>query len=244
MEGGSMDERLTYAIGDIHGRLDLLMDLLSQIITHANGRSCKLVFLGDYIDRGPDSAGVLALVRRFQQQWPESVICLKGNHEAMLLEVVTEPAVTSWWLGNGGDNTLVSFGVSHPGDLPADVLSWIAGLPTLYEDEHRYFVHAGLHPDLRLSEQDDQTKLWIRDEFLLVDYDFGKHVVHGHTPSQTGGPELRPYRTNLDTGAVFGGPLTAGVFTDERGPAVAFLKSPDGEFHSCSTLPHRPGMAS
>ena len=223
-----MDERLTYAIGDIHGRLDLLMDLLSQIITHANGRSCKLVFLGDYIDRGPDSAGVLALVRRFQQHWPESVICLKGNHEAMLLEVVTEPAVTSWWLGNGGDNTLVSFGVSHPGDLPADVLSWIAGLPTLYEDEHRYFVHAGLHPDLRLSEQDDQTKLWIRDEFLLVDYDFGKHVVHGHTPSQTGGPELRPYRTNLDTGAVFGGPLTAGVFMDERGPAVAFLKSSDG----------------
>jgi serine/threonine protein phosphatase 1 len=228
MEGGSMDERLTYAIGDIHGRLDLLMDLLSQIITHANGRSCKLVFLGDYIDRGPDSAGVLALVRRFQQHWPESVICLKGNHEAMLLEVVTEPAVTSWWLGNGGDNTLVSFGVSHPGDLPADVLSWIAGLPTLYEDEHRYFVHAGLHPDLSLSEQDDQTKLWIRDEFLLVDYDFGKHVVHGNTPSETGGPELRPYRTNLDTGAVFGGPLTAGVFTDERGPAVAFLRSPDG----------------
>ena len=223
-----MDERLTYAIGDIHGRLDFLMDLLSQIITHANGRSCKLVFLGDYIDRGPDSAGVLALVRRFQQHWPESVICLKGNHEAMLLEVVTEPAVTSWWLGNGGDNTLVSFGVSHPGDLPADVLSWIAGLPTLYEDEHRYFVHAGLHPDLSLSEQDDQTKLWIRDEFLLVDHDFGKHVVHGHTPSQAGGPEVRSYRTNLDTGAVFGGPLTAGVFTDERGPAIAFLRSLEG----------------
>jgi serine/threonine protein phosphatase 1 len=228
MEGGSMDERLTYAIGDIHGRLDLLMDLLSQIITHANGRSCKLVFLGDYIDRGPDSAGVLALVRRFQQHWPESVICLKGNHEAMLLEVVTEPAVTSWWLGNGGDTTLASFGVPHPGDLPADVLSWIAGLPTLYEDEHRYFVHAGLHPDLSLSEQDDQTKLWIRDEFLLVDHDFGKHVVHGHTPSQAGGPEVRSYRTNLDTGAVFGGPLTAGVFTDERGPAIAFLRSLEG----------------
>ncbi|MPR11603.1 metallophosphoesterase family protein [Microvirga tunisiensis] len=223
-----MDERLTYAIGDIHGRLDLLMDLLSQIITHANGRSCKLVFLGDYIDRGPDSAGVLALVRRFQQHWPESVICLKGNHEAMLLEVVTEPAVTSWWLGNGGDTTLASFGVSHPGDLPADVLSWIAGLPTLYEDEHRYFVHAGRHPDLRLSEQDDQTKLWIRGEFLLVDYNFGKHVVHGHMPSETGCPEVRPYRTNLDTGAVFSSPLTAGVFADERGPAVAFLRSPDG----------------
>jgi serine/threonine protein phosphatase 1 len=209
MEGGSMGERLTYAIGDIHGRLDLLMDLLSQIITHANGRSCKLVFLGDYIDRGPDSAGVLALVRRFQQQWPESVICLKGNHEAMLLEVVTEPAVTSWWLGNGGDNTLASFDVSHPADLPADVLSWIAGLPTLYEDEHRYFVHAGLHPDLSLPEQDDQTKLWIRDEFLLVDHDFGKHVVHGHTPSETGYPELRPYRTNLDRAG--SGNLNSGI---------------------------------
>jgi serine/threonine protein phosphatase 1 len=225
MEGGGMSEKLTYAIGDVHGRLDLLMDLLSQIITHANGRSCKLVFLGDYIDRGPDSAGVVELVRRFQQRWPEGVLCLKGNHEAMLLEVVKEPAAIPWWLGNGGDATLASFGVSHPGDLPADVLSWMAGLVTMYEDEHRYFVHAGLHPGLSLSEQDDQAKLWIRDEFLSIDYNFGKHVVHGHTPIETGGPELRPYRTNLDTGAVFGGPLTAGVFTDERGPAVEFLKS-------------------
>jgi serine/threonine protein phosphatase 1 len=225
MEGGGMSEKLTYAIGDVHGRLDLLMDLLSQIITHANGRSCKLVFLGDYIDRGPDSAGVVELVRRFQQRWPEGVLCLKGNHEAMLLEVVKEPAAIPWWLGNGGDATLASFGVSHPGDLPAGVLSWMAGLVTMYEDEHRYFVHAGLHPGLSLSEQDDQTKLWIRDEFLSIDYNFGKHVVHGHTPIETGGPELRPYRTNLDTGAVFGGPLTAGVFTDERGPAVGFLKS-------------------
>jgi serine/threonine protein phosphatase 1 len=220
-----MSEKLTYAIGDVHGQLALLVDLLSQIITHANGRSCKLVFLGDYIDRGPDSAGVVALVRRLQQQWPESVIGLKGNHEAMLLEVVREPAAIPWWLGSGGYATLASFGVSHPKDIPADFLSWIAGLPTLYEDEHRCFVHAGLHPGLSLSEQDDQTKLWIRDEFLSVDYDFGKHVVHGHTPCETGSPEVRPYRTNLDTGAVFGGPLTAGVFMDERGPAVEFLTS-------------------
>jgi serine/threonine protein phosphatase 1 len=220
-----MSDNLTYAIGDVHGRLDLLKDLLSQIITHASGRSCKLVFLSDYIDRGPDSAGVIELVRRFQQRWPDGVICLKGNHEAMLLEVVREPAVTSWWLSNGGDATLASFGVSDPADMPADVLSWMAGLATLYEDEHRYFVHAGLHPSRSLSKQDDEIKLWIRDEFLLVDYDFGKYVVHGHTPSETGSPEVRPYRTNLDTGAVFGGPLTAGVFTDERGPAVEFLRS-------------------
>jgi serine/threonine protein phosphatase 1 len=223
MEGGGMSEKLTYAIGDVHGRLDLLMDLLSRIIAHARGRSCKLVFLGDYIDRGPDSAGVVALVRRFQQRWPGNVICLKGNHEAMLLEAVAEPAVTSWWLGNGGDATLTSFGVSHPGDIPAGVRSWMAGLPTLYEDENRYFVHAGLHPGVSLTEQDDQTKLWIRDEFLSVAHDFSKHVVHGHTPCETGSPEVRPYRTNLDTGAVFGGRLTAGVFTNERGPAVAFL---------------------
>jgi serine/threonine protein phosphatase 1 len=174
------------------------------------------------------------VVRRFQQQWRESVICLKGNHEAMLLETLTEPSAINWWLGNGGGATLASFGVSQPREIPAAILSWIADLPTLYEDEHRYFVHAGLYPGLSLSEQVDRTKLWIRDEFLSVDYDFGKHVVHGHTPSQTGYPEVRSYRTNLDTGAVFGGPLTAGVFTDDRGPAVAFLRSSGELFPSCS----------
>jgi serine/threonine protein phosphatase 1 len=139
-----MDETITYAIGDIHGCHDLLVRLLWQIRSHMAGRPYRLVFVGDYIDRGPDSALVVRTVRRLQQADPKVVICLRGNHEDIVLQCLADPGMALWWLENGGSATLQSFGVSEPRDIPEDVVEWMADLPTSFEDERRYYVHAGL----------------------------------------------------------------------------------------------------
>ncbi len=213
---------LTYAIGDVHGRADLLARLLARIEDHRAGRPRRLVFLGDAVDRGPDSAGAVAILRELQAREPDGVTCLMGNHEAMLLDAAagTNPDL---WRINGGGATLASYGVAHPGDLPAEVVAWIAALPTLHGDPQRWYVHGGLDPGRDAAASDRETRLWMREPFLSSGHDFGRHVVHGHTPTRTGRPELRARRTNLDTGAVFGGPLTAGVFTDDQGPPVEVL---------------------
>ena len=216
---------LTYAIGDIHGRHDLLQLLLRKIREHAEDRPHKLVFLGDYIDRGPDSAAVVETIRRLQNASPDNVVCLMGNHEDMLLMAVNDPTAVYWWVRNGGDATLAAFDAGMPHDIPADVLDWMSSLPNSFEDEKRYYVHAGLRPGKGFMEQTDQDKLWIREPFLTIDYDFGKHVIHGHTPVRTAYPESRPYRTNLDTGAVFTGVLTAGIFMGDHGRPVGFLST-------------------
>jgi serine/threonine protein phosphatase 1 len=218
---------LTYAIGDIHGRHDLLQELLGKIADHAGEQPYRLVFLGDYIDRGPESAAVIETVRRLQNASPDNVVCLMGNHEAMLLTAIDEPAAILWWIRNGGDTTLASFGVRVPSEVPPDVLNWLNDLPISFEDDRRYFVHAGLRPGSRFEAQTVEDKLWIREPFLSGGYDFGKHVVHGHTPVALGLPDTNAHRTNLDTGAVFGGALTAGIFTDEQGPPSGFLSTAD-----------------
>jgi serine/threonine protein phosphatase 1 len=215
---------LTYAIGDIHGCHDLLLTLLQGIEGHAAGQPYRLVFLGDYIDRGPDSAGVLATVRRLQEGSPESVVCLMGNHEALMLEAATDPSRAQLWLRNGGDAALASFGINNVSELPSDIVEWVRQLPAFYEDEHHYYVHAGVNPARALSDQTNHDRFWIREAFLEAEHDFGKHIVHGHTPLQTASPDERLYRTNLDTAAVYGGALTAGVFTPKQTRAVAYLR--------------------
>jgi serine/threonine protein phosphatase 1 len=217
---------LTYAIGDIHGRNDLLLDLLERIAEHAGAHPYGLVFLGDYIDRGPDSAGVIQTIRSLQDVASDRVVCLKGNHEAMLVTALEDSNAILWWIKNGGDATLKSFGAETPDDIPADIVQWMKDLPTSHEDSKRYYVHAGFRPGRSFSAQTDMDKIWIREPFLAADYDFGKHVVHGHTPVRTMRPDVRRHRTNLDTAAVFGGVLTAGIFTADQGPAVGFLSSP------------------
>ncbi|MFH6784686.1 MULTISPECIES: metallophosphoesterase family protein [Methylobacterium] len=213
---------LTYAIGDIHGRTDLLDRLLARIETHRAGRARRLVFLGDAVDRGPDSAGAVVRLRTLQGREPEAVTCLMGNHEAMLLDAAAGSNLDLWEL-NGGGTTLASFGVAHPRDLPRDVVAWLAALPTLHGDARRWYVHGGLDPVLGAEGSARETRLWMREPFLSSGHDFGRHVVHGHTPTRDGRPELETFRTNLDTGAVFGGPLSAGVFDDGRGPPVEIL---------------------
>ena len=215
---------LTYAIGDVHGCAALLDALLKRIDDHAGGLAHRLVFLGDYIDRGPDSAAVLRTVSRLNWAEPERVVCLMGNHERMLLDALQTPQAAEHWLYNGGEATLAAFGAREVGDLPRDTLDWLEGLPTLHEDEARWYVHAGFRPGAEIPDPDDHNRLWIREPFLDGDHDFGRHVVHGHSPQRNGRPEIRRFRTNLDTAAVYGGALTAGVFSDTQGPPVKFLQ--------------------
>jgi serine/threonine protein phosphatase 1 len=216
---------LTYAIGDVHGCRDLLADLLAQISRHADGRFHRLVCLGDYIDRGSDSAGVLALLGEVADATPGGLVMLKGNHEDMLGRAIRDPDDARLWLINGGDATLRSFGAAGPADMPADVVAHLAGLPTAYEDERRCFVHAGLDPRRAHSAQTDEGRMWIRQPFLGSDHDFGKFVVHGHTPVPGGRPDLRRFRLNIDTGAVYGGPLTAAVFEGSQSAPTGFLQA-------------------
>ncbi len=215
---------VTYAIGDIHGCSDLLDALLARIERHAAGRDRKLVFLGDYVDRGPDSAAVLRTISRLQWAEPDSVVCLMGNHERMLLDALQTKDTEFHWLANGGEATLASFGAQEVADLPQTTLDWIEALPTLHDDELRWYVHAGFAPGTEPSVSSDHDRLWIREPFLTDDHDFGRHVVHGHTPQRRGKPEVRHFRTNLDTAAVYGGALTAGIFADTAGPAIYFLQ--------------------
>ena len=216
---------LTYVVADIHGRADLLLKLLERLRDHAPGERRRAVFLGDYVDRGPDSALVVRTLRTLQESFPQAVTCLAGNHEDMLLRAREGGARdVRQWMRNGGDAVLASYGVARVDDLPRQDVAWLAGLPTLHEDAQRYYVHAGLRPGLPPLAATREDRLWIRDAFLDGDHDFGKHVVHGHTPRE-GGPEVLAHRTNLDTGAVFTGRLVAGVFTEAQAPAVAFLEA-------------------
>lgn len=215
---------LTYAIGDVHGCHGMLEALLARVEGDAAGRPHRLVFLGDYIDRGPDSAGVLSRLRRMQAAAPGRVVCLKGNHEDLMLGAISQPARLALWLHNGGGTTLASLGCPDLRDVPDDLIGWLSACPTWFRDERRIFVHAGLRPGRDAAEQSDHDRLWIREPFLTADYDFGAFVVHGHTPQLGGTPDIRPQRVNLDTGAVYGGRLTAGIFTDDQAGPTGFLQ--------------------
>ena len=216
---------LTYAIGDIHGSLDKLRSLLAACQQHADGRELQFVFLGDYIDRGPDSAGVVRLMMSLQLELQERLIALKGNHEAWALGLLDGTAQVMTWLNNGGGETLASYGAKGIGDLPRVHLDWMRSLRLSYDDGRRFFVHAGVDPDRPLDAQDDSVLLWIREPFLTDDRDYGRLIVHGHTPLGGGMPELRSNRLNIDTGAVFGGPLTAAVFDDSQTRPLAYLQA-------------------
>jgi serine/threonine protein phosphatase 1 len=216
---------LTYAVGDVHGSLDKLKALVEACREHADGRAMRLVFLGDYIDRGPDSAGVLRFMMSLQADFPEQIIALKGNHEAWALSLLDGAVPASAWLRNGGAETLHSYGVKDIGDLPRAHLNWMRALRLFFDDGRRFFVHAGVNPSRPLDAQDEQELLWIREPFLTNGRDYGRLIVHGHTPLESEKPELRINRLNLDTAAAFGGPLTAAVFDDAQTGPLSFLQA-------------------
>jgi serine/threonine protein phosphatase 1 len=208
-----------YAVGDIHGRDDLLDLMLDLIESDAGARPATVVFLGDYIDRGPGSHEVIRTLKRGPRRGGDHFICLKGNHEQLMLEAQAGGRAESLWLQNGGDATRRSY----DGDpTPAD-LDWAADLPLLHETADHIFVHAGLMPGYAVSEQSPEWLMWIRDRFLEAAPEWGRHVVHGHTPQwrrkpDPAEPELLGHRTNLDTKAWQSGVLTAGVFEAPGGP--------------------------
>lgn len=216
---------LTYAIGDIHGSLDKLNRLIAQCEAHAAGRSMLFVFLGDYVDRGPDAAGVIRRLIDLNEATGGRVIALIGNHELMALEAIEGIAPAEFWLSQGGAATLRSYGVSHASDLPRQHVDWLRSLHFAYDDDRRLFVHAGINPDRPLDAQDESDLVWIREPFLSDRRDHGRLIVHGHTPLTDRKPDLRSNRLNLDTAAVFGGPLTAAVFDDEQTEPIAFLQA-------------------
>jgi serine/threonine protein phosphatase 1 len=214
-----------YAVGDIHGCWDKLCRLMARCEQHADGRPARFVFLGDYIDRGPESAAVLDFLIDRQAQSPDSVVTLMGNHEAMLLGALDGTMPPMNWLQQGGAATLQSYGIADMRELPRAHLAWLRTLQLTHDDGRRFFVHAGVDPRRPLDAQDEMALLWIREPFLSDQRDYGRLMVHGHTPLRSGMPELHSNRLNLDTGAVFGGPLTAAVFDGERVQPLAFIQA-------------------
>jgi serine/threonine protein phosphatase 1 len=213
---------LTYAVGDIHGSYTKLANLLRHCRAHCGDNACRFVFLGDYVDRGPSSREVVALLMEMQAAAPEGVVCLRGNHEELMIDA-SKNRNERVWLDNGGDMTLHSYGVDYAEAIPADHLTWFKNLPFTISDGKRFFVHGGIKPGVPLEEQSKDVMLWIREPFLSDTRDHGQFIVHGHTPLETGYPDLRPNRLNLDTGAVFGGPLTAAAFDETSVGPLAFI---------------------
>lgn len=212
-----MTGALVFAIGDIHGRLDLFEAALEAIDARACGAPRTVVALGDIVDRGPGSA---ALVERIMALEGPDFVCLMGNHEALMVEALRDGvrSAADTWLANGGLETLDSYG----GDAPTAHLDWLAGLPLRWSDGRRDYVHAGVEPFVPIEAQKPASLIWIRDRFLAAPAEaFERHVVHGHTPRWRGKPdpaepERLAHRTNLDTGAWMTGVLSVGVFDPAR----------------------------
>jgi serine/threonine protein phosphatase 1 len=220
-----------YAIGDIHGRLDLLNRALSGI--DADLHACPAtraieVFVGDYVDRGPASREVLD--RLIERANGHEMVALKGNHERLLLDFLDEPEVLESWQHLGGLETLLSYGLTPSIRNDREGQAKLAEkLNDVFPDAHRqfmknlrlsftcgdfFFAHAGVRPGIALPSQQEDDLLWIRDPFLSCKEGFGKVVVHGHTPVLE--PEVECNRINIDTGAYVTGRLTCVVIEQDK----------------------------
>jgi serine/threonine protein phosphatase 1 len=229
--GVNGDVRL-YVIGDIHGRSDLLDRIVDEIyrdMEKYKGGECLTVTLGDYVDRGPDSRGVLD--RLVRNPFPTDYIALKGNHEVLFETFLRDPSTGANWRRLGGLETLASYGIPMSelmlgkgfddavhalrAAVPKEHLRFLSALKPSLSTKDCFMCHAGVRPGIPLESQRLEDLLWIREEFLNSTADFGKTVVHGHTPTEW--PEVRPNRVNIDTGAYATGRLTCLVVDGERG---------------------------
>lgn len=212
-----------YAIGDIHGRIDLLEELLARIHDDNGGNADQLVFLGDYVDRGPDSKGVIDRLTALGNS-DQEVIFLKGNHEAIMLDFLNDPSEKLHWLEWGGEETLESYGVENvlgrsgedlaaelAKQLPAEHKLFLESLRLTHLEGDYLFVHAGVRPGVPLEDQQEEDLLWIRKRFHKASSKErpDKVVIHGHQPTKK--PIDAGWRIGIDTGACWTGRLTAVV---------------------------------
>ena len=225
-----------YAVGDLHGRSDLLDRVLWHIDRdlerHPTGRAIE-VFLGDYIDRGPDSRGVLD--RLIERNWSRELVFLKGNHETYVLEFLQNPQVLDEWAQFGGFETLMSYGLKPSMDsisatqeglaiafadvLPQSHRRFLKALRLSFSCGDFFFAHAGIKPGVPLIAQKEQHLVWIRDDFLHCEWDHGQIIIHGHTPVRE--PDVRSNRINIDTGAFATGRLTCLMLERDQAAFIA-----------------------
>lgn len=204
----------SYVVGDIHGCLDELSCLLESLPLEPSDR---LIFLGDYVDRGPDSKGVVSYLIKWQERAETEAIFLKGNHEDMFLSYLgLSGQYGDMFLVNGGGPTLKSYGISPIiinsqqetlSRIPPAHIAFLKGLKSYYLMEPFLCVHAGIHPAKLFSEQSEEELLWIRDQFILNQHILPYTVLFGHTP-QKGVLFHLPYKIGLDTGLVYGNQLS------------------------------------
>ncbi len=223
----STEGKLVYAIGDVHGQADLLVPLMSEIlreIKQVHGREAIIIFLGDYIDRGPMSRNVVDIVLKLNDVPFVRLICLCGNHEDMLLKFLKDSGEAAPWLASGGIETLLSYGVEARdarnapelfeslrekllSAMPEGHLEFYKDLKMMAQVGNFAFVHAGVRPGVPLELQAEADLLWIRRPFLESKAPADKIIIHGHTPVME--PELFAHRIGIDTGAYATGVLTA-----------------------------------
>ena len=227
-----------YAIGDIHGELEQLKTLHRVIDNYHQeyfaGMSQVRIHLGDYVDRGPNSYGVIEYVMQLSRRTDVTWVNLKGNHESMLLDALTTKSelARQVWLRNGGDSTLQSYTGRGCTTIPEEHINWLKALPSQHVDIARklIFVHAGIDPH-RFPFGNDKVHLWTRSPEFLDSQTWsnpelnGARVVHGHTPTA----DFQPFisadgrRINVDTGAVYKGFLSAAVIADNH--EIKFLNA-------------------
>jgi serine/threonine protein phosphatase 1 len=225
----------TIVVGDVHGHADKLRRLLPALQARAEAGD-SLVFVGDYVDRGPDSRGVIDQVLELQNGgWDGPVIALKGNHEVLMLDFVSEKPkyAPEVWIQNGGYDTIISytggdFNRQWWSSVPEEHREFLRTLRSYYMDDHGIYVHAGLRPGQGPAEANEEVLIWIRDEFIESEYQWEKLVVFGHTPqyAEPEGPVMdnsklpwrplvRREKIGIDTGCAYGGPLTAVILPEQ-----------------------------
>lgn len=233
-----------FAIGDIHGRNDLLgrmLEIIEADLATSRTETARIIFLGDYVDRGLESAGVIERLARGTMPGGAEAVFLRGNHEQAMLDFMADPAGGSAWLRFGGVETLLSYGVHAPpggtddpghladlaaalaDSLPAAHLDFLHATRTSHAEAGWFFTHAGIRPGVALDAQAPDDLLWIRQDFLDSPRDHGAIIVHGHTI--TAEPDVQENRIGIDTGAYMSGRLTC-LVVEETG--IRFLQAGRG----------------